>query len=125
MLEFVAVFVGGGLGSIIRFGLSQFIPRGAGDIHWATFATNMVGALLIGFLFHMALKLEPHGALKAGMMAGLLGGLTTFSTFSLELLELLREERVMQAFLYGLLSLVLGLVACAAGWLLARQMVGP
>ena len=54
MLEFVAVFVGGGLGSIIRFGLSQFIPRGADDIHWATFATNMVGALLIGFLFHMA-----------------------------------------------------------------------
>ena len=125
MLEVIAVFLGGGLGSVLRYGVGHLLPRDVGGFHWATFSANIAGALMIGFLFHMVMKLEPHGAVRAGIITGFLGGLTTFSTFSLELFDLLREERFAQACLYGALSLLLGLLACAAGWFLAREMFGP
>ena len=106
------VFVGGGLGALGRFGLSQLMPRSAGGFPWATLAANMVGALLIGLL---AGYLAQRAGLRAFWIVGILGGFTTFSAFSIETLDLMQQRGAGLALIYIALTLILGLGACWIG----------
>ena len=105
-------FLGGGLGALGRFGLSQILPRALGGFPWATLLTNTLGALLIGFL---AGYMAQRTGLHAFWVAGVLGGFTTFSAFSIETLDLLQQARTGLALGYVGLTLLLGLGACWAG----------
>lgn len=84
----MAIYVGGTIGALARVGLSQVAPHGAGGWPWATFAVNMIGALLIGY-FVASLRDHPEESVAHPFLTtGICGTLTTFSTVQLELFEM-------------------------------------
>ena len=105
--EPVAVFAGGCLGALARAGTVEALPPGAGGWPWATFVVNLTGSFILGWV---AATLH-RGRRRAFLATGFCGALTTFSTFQLELLELLDRGRVAVAASYAGASLVLGLAA--------------
>lgn len=119
----LAVAAGGALGSCLRFLVSYWVvaqsPR---HFYLATLAVNLVGCLAIGFLATWFLaRTDLPLALRTGILTGVLGGLTTFSSFSLEVLRLLEQGRWGMALGYLLTSVVGGLLAAWLGMSLARN----
>jgi len=118
----LAVAVGGAVGSVLRFLTSSWVvaqwPR---HYYLATFAVNLVGCFLIGFLStYFLLRSDVPLVLRTGLTVGVLGGLTTFSSFSLEVLRLLEAGQLGVAAGYLLSSVVGGLLAAWLGMSLAR-----
>lgn len=116
MLDAVAVFVGGGLGSVGRWALT-FVPWktvGEASFPLATLVTNVAGAFLIGIVVAAApaAGLSPRTTLL--LKTGVCGGFTTFSTFALETSDLLERGAIGAAAAYLLLSFSLGVAACLA-----------
>ena len=123
MIGLVAcVAAGGALGTLARFGVAQWVqghwPQHA---HLATLLVNLIGCLLIGYLYGLFLN-RPDIALevRAGLTVGVLGGLTTFSTFSMDTLRLLEDGQLAVAFGYLACSVLAGLLATWAGLSFAR-----
>ncbi|MCZ7641256.1 MAG: fluoride efflux transporter CrcB [Verrucomicrobia bacterium] len=117
------IFVGGGLGSLARWGASGFIARHWGeDFPVGTLVVNITGSLVIGFL---ATLTGPDGrwlapsSLRIFLMFGVLGGYTTFSSFSLQTLTLAQDGQWFRAALNAVLSLGLCLTAVWLGHTLA------
>lgn len=118
----VAVALGGAVGSVLRFLASTWVtaqwPR---HFYLGTLAVNLVGCLLIGLLAgFFLLRSDLPAELRVGLIAGVLGGFTTFSSFSLELLKLLEAGRLPEAAGYLLCSVIGGLLAAWAGLSLTR-----
>lgn len=88
--ELAAIYAGGVLGALARVGLAEAAPHGAAGWPWATFAANMVGALLLGyFVTRLQERLPPSSYRRPLLGTGLCGALTTFATVQLELFEML------------------------------------
>jgi CrcB protein len=120
VLKIVAVAAGGAVGSVARYAASLAAVRVLGDrFGWGTLVVNIVGCFALGVVAQVAPRLGP--VWHAGLGAGLLGGLTTFSTFSLETLRHLERGELGMALLNVSLNLVVGLAACAAGFAVARS----
>jgi CrcB protein len=86
--KLAAIYLGGVVGALIRVGLAQAASTGPGEWPWATFAVNMVGALLLGYFFAL-FRDHPEESLHHPFLGiGLCGTLTTFSTLQLELYEM-------------------------------------
>lgn len=85
-MTYLAIFFGGGLGSIFRFVISSFVSRNiAGNFPWYTLSVNLIGAFLIGMIVELlALKYSNSPQINYLLITGFLGGFTTFSAFSLE-----------------------------------------
>lgn len=111
------VGIGGGLGSVFRFLMSVIMNKFNQSVFpWATFLVNILGCLIIGILigyFDRQLISNPH--LKFLFITGFCGGFTTFSTFSVEGYSLYSSDHIFLAFLYVILSVVLGLLAIWLG----------
>lgn len=121
-----AVAVGGVLGTWIRWGVTSALPVTTGSFPTSTFVVNMVGAAAIGVvavIFLDPLRPRPLGAALFG--SGLLGGLTTFSAFSVETVELLRTGHGAVAGAYVVASVVLGVMLARTGMILTRWFVEP
>jgi CrcB protein len=117
MNAWLAVALGGALGSCARYAVRLAFAAGGG-FPWWTLLVNALGGLLIGLA--AGLWREAPEALRLGLVVGVLGGFTTFSAFSLETLQLLREQPVL-ALANVLANVGLSLAACALGlWLTAR-----
>lgn len=91
--QLLAVAAGGATGAVLRWLLAGAIQRFAGGAFpWGTFAVNAVGSFLLGFLFVWLIERSSAGELvRLALTVGLLGALTTFSTYSLESIRLLQE----------------------------------
>ncbi len=118
----MAVALGGALGSVLRFLTSSWVgqqwPRHA---FVGTLAVNLVGCLLIGYLGGLFLaRADLPEAVRVGLTAGVLGGLTTFSSFSLEAVRLLESGQSALALVYLGCSILGGLFATWAGLSFAR-----
>ena len=116
------IALGGGLGSVLRYLTTVFMNKYVqGTFPYATFATNIVGCLLIGLFFGY---LEKQNAishdLKFFLITGLCGGYTTFSAFSNENVQLLQSNQILIAFLYISLSVFFGLMATWTGLIIAK-----
>lgn len=116
MLDAIAVFLGGGLGSLGRWALT-FVPwKTAAEAGFplATLVTNVAGASLIGVVVAAAAPagLSPRATLL--LKTGVCGGFTTFSTFALETGDLIERGAYGVAAAYLMLSFVLGVAACLA-----------
>jgi CrcB protein len=116
------VALGGALGAVLRYLAGAWALRAFGPgFPWGTLFVNVAGSLLIGAL---AVALADKGARSAPfLIAGVLGGFTTFSAFSLETLALIEAGRAPLAALYVAASVLLSLLAVAAGALLSRAIL--
>jgi CrcB protein len=120
-MKWVLIFVGGGAGSVLRYLCSQGLAKFPSAFPWATFSVNVLGSFLIGALAAYYLKHSSEEALgRLLLITGFCGGFTTFSTFSLELLQYLQKQQVALALLYGLSSLLLCLLATALGFFILK-----
>lgn len=113
MLNYLAVFVGGGLGSICRYALGQYLP--SASFPWATLAANLAACFILGYLTGYLLKNSLDEHFKVLIGAGFCGGFSTFSTFSSETLKLGQNGLAWTALGYVGLSLVLGVLAVGVG----------
>jgi CrcB protein len=119
MKQLILIFIGGGLGSTLRYGLSKYLNSFESGIPYGTFAANILGSLLIGIILGLALKNESISANTVLFLAtGFCGGFTTFSTFAYENHLFLRSGDFMSFFLYTIISFVVGFAAVFLGmWL--------
>jgi CrcB protein len=125
-VTYLWVALGSAIGGAARYGCAGLAARwlGAG-FPWGTFIVNVSGSLLIGFL---AALMAPDGRLLAApdvrtfLLIGILGGFTTFSSFSLETLNLVRDGEWLFAVTNVVLSVVLCLVAVWLGYVAAAML---
>ncbi|MEM7252812.1 MAG: fluoride efflux transporter CrcB [Pseudomonadota bacterium] len=122
MPALIAIAIGGALGAVSRYAIASAIYAWLGrGFPTGTLVVNVLGSLLMGFLWvAMAERLDANSALRAGLTVGLLGAFTTFSTFSLETLALMQNGEFAKAGLNVALSVVLCILGCALGMMLAR-----
>ncbi|MDB5050707.1 MAG: hypothetical protein JWO30_3778 [Fibrobacteres bacterium] len=120
-MQFIWVGIGGALGSVLRF-LVQARLQSAypGNFPMGTLGVNLMGSLVIGLLGGWFLSNPVSNNLRLFLMVGILGGFTTFSSFALENLILVREGHMKAALLYLLTSNTLGIGLAFGGFLLAR-----
>ncbi|MGA5702537.1 fluoride efflux transporter FluC [Peterkaempfera bronchialis] len=117
-----AIAVGGGIGSVARYGLAQAWPTPPGGFPWATFATNVSGSFLLGLLMVYVLDVWPPTRYARPFLGvGVLGGFTTFSTYTVELRGLLAAGHWSLTDAYALTSLIAGLGAVWTGIAAARR----
>jgi CrcB protein len=123
MNHFVAIAAGGAVGALLRFwvstGIYSLLGRG---FPYGTLTVNVLGSGLMGFLYVFMLERVTNVELRAALLIGLLGAFTTFSTFSLETLNLIENGEVSKALLNIFISISLCLFATWLGMLLARQL---
>ena len=121
-LNLLIIALGGALGAVSRFLLGNGLSRALGSaLPYGTFVINIVGCFAMGLLMTIIVDREMiPAAWRLFLCVGFLGGFTTFSSFGYEALILLTEGRMLAALAYAGGSVVLGLVAAAAGVLCAR-----
>ena len=119
MKNVLLVFLGGGLGSSLRYLISKYLNQLENSIALGTFTVNILGSLLIGIIMGFALKNDtPSSTLTLLVATGFCGGFTTFSAFALENYQLLKTGDITNFIVYTLGSVVLGIVAVFIGiWL--------
>lgn len=117
-MKVVFVFLGGGVGSVLRYLVALAIPAA---FPWATLAVNVGGSLAIGLFGGWSERFGWPEALRLALTVGLCGGFTTFSTFSKESLALAQSGRwcAFAAYVFG--SVALGLAAVMLGYAVAKQ----
>lgn len=124
MLAYLWVAIGGALGSMARYGIGGLVAQKFGQTFpWGTLVANVTGSFIIGFFGALTMpegKMNPQSRVFATQffITGLCGGYTTFSSFSLQTLNLLRDGEWLYAGGNVLFSVVLCMIAVWLGWLL-------
>ncbi|MEP2550486.1 MAG: fluoride efflux transporter CrcB [Marinomonas sp.] len=125
------VAAGGAIGAGLRYQLGRTLtawlgPAVIGAFPWATLAANILGSLAMGLLFGWLARdgsaLSPAGSEQARLLigVGLLGGFTTFSAFSLELMMLIERGQALTSLSYALISVLAGVIALYLGLIIMR-----
>lgn len=125
MSEAMLVFAGGGLGALVRYYVGMFAMKTFGmAFPWGTFFINITGSFIMGAVISWLAFQEPAASkwFRVFFTTGVLGGYTTFSTFSLDSFVLWERGELMLAAAYVLGSVVLSLLAVAAGMLGGRML---
>ncbi len=120
----VLVFVGGGCGSCLRYGVTLAALRllGAG-FPWGTFLVNVIGSTVMGAFAGWLVARTPgpaHDAFRLFFMTGILGGFTTFSAYSLDTVALWEKGATATAIVYAVGSVMLSLAVLAAALVIVR-----
>ncbi len=114
MFPFLMVFIGGGLGSVCRYGISLILPKSDG-IPWATFTANAISCIVLGFLIGYQLNKGISTKYSLLLLTGFCGGFSTFSTFSAETYHLMQNGQTLLALAYVALSVLFCLVCIYLG----------
>ncbi len=124
MLQSLAIAVGGAAGALFRFWVSTWAYGRLGrDFPWGTLVVNVVGSLLMGLLYILLIeRLVVSPLWRAALLVGFLGAFTTFSTFSIETLNLIEEGALFSALSNVLVSVILCLLGAWLGVLLGRTL---
>jgi len=124
MNNLLLIASGGALGAVSRYLVSNGVHNMLGrDFPYGTLSVNVLGSLLMGFIYILLLeRMDPGAHWRPLLLIGFLGAFTTFSTFSIETLNLVEAGELFRAMLNILLSVTTCLIACWAGVLLGRQL---
>jgi len=121
MKNMLFIAAGGALGALARVGFSKLVHRLVNDVFpWGTLAVNLSGCFLIGFFFELFEHSLIPSSLRSLITIGFLGAYTTFSTYSLETVSLLREGELRLCLTNVLLSNILGIGMALLGIAAAR-----
>lgn len=125
MVQLVLIFLGSGLGGVLRYAVSGWAQRFVATFPLGTLAVNALGCLVMGFLSaafaERWLVREEH---RIALLVGVLGGFTTFSAFGMETFAFLADGQFGRALANVLLNVVLGIAAVWAGYRLAQISLG-
>jgi len=123
-MAFFIVFLGGGLGAALRHGVNLAAARLLGtSFPWGTLTVNVVGSLVMGLMAAwFAFEGSPSQHWRLFLTTGILGGFTTFSTFSLDSAVLYERGQIGLAALYVVVSVAAGLAGLFGGLALVRSM---
>lgn len=117
----VVIALGGMAGATARFELSEAIPTGPGQFPWATFWANLSGSFVLAFLLVLLIeRFPPTRYLRPFLTTGVLGAYTTMSTYLVDTAVLVKDGHVATGVLYGVGTLVAGLILAVAGTAAAR-----
>lgn len=124
MKAYLVVFLGGGAGAALRHGINIAALKAlGGGLPFGTLAVNILGSFAMGLLAEwFALKADPGQHWRLFLTTGVLGGFTTFSTFSLDTAVLLERGSQSTAIVYALLSVVASVAALFLGLLVVRHL---
>jgi CrcB protein len=120
--DFLIVGAGGAAGAMLRFGV-QNLPLFATDKYYLTAVVNIVGCLLIGVFWAVAIDLDMPRWFNRLAIVGLLGGFTTYSSFAYDTFALLQQGRWSSTAIYLAITIVGGLLATAAGFLATQRII--
>ena len=122
-MNVILIFLGGGIGSVLRYLANITMRANTGnDFPYGILAINIIGSFLIGLTYSLIKKFEFASADHIGsfVMVGILGGFTTFSAFSLDVVTMINDGKAPLAFIYIAASVIFSLIACYLGLLIAR-----
>lgn len=121
MKNLIFVFIGGGLGSILRYGLSKWLNNSENSFPFGTLVANVIGSLFIGLILGYAAKNDSLSNSQTLLLAtGFCGGFTTFSSFAYENHLFLKSGDFLSFSIYTISSFVLGFLAVFAGLYLIK-----
>ena len=122
MKSFILVFIGGGLGSGLRYLISNVMSQYSKVLPYGTFTVNIIGCLLMGIILGYAQK---ENALNSSqillLVTGFCGGFTTFSAFANENLELIKNGEIFNFSIYTIGSFLIGVLAVFIGLYLTKN----
>lgn len=121
MKQLILVFIGGGFGSVLRYVISKYFNNLQTGMPYGTFAVNIIGSFLIGFILALAAKNTTLSQNQSLILAtGFCGGFTTFSTFAYENHIFLKSGDFMSFALYTIASFAIGFLAVFLGMFLVK-----
>ena len=121
--EMIAIFVGGGIGSLLRYLVQMVLHERIRpyEFPWATLSVNLIGCFLIGVFYAWSARWNWPVEVRLLLTTGLCGGFTTFSTFSHDCLQMVRQGYYAPFILYVFISLMFGLLAVWGGTLCGKN----
>lgn len=125
IVRLLVIGVGGAVGSILRYILAGLVQQTVIAFPLGTLVVNVSGCLAVGFLSERLSEVPVDPLYRTGILIGVLGGFTTFSTFSLETMKLAEDRQFALALLNVAASMLTCLLAAWAGIRFARWMVTP
>jgi len=123
VFQIASIAAGGAVGALLRFWMSNGVYTVFGRAFpYGTLAVNVLGSFFMGLLYVFMLeRMEISAEWRAALMIGLLGAFTTFSTFSVETMNLIETGEISKAVINMILSVSLCLVGCWLGMVFGRQ----
>jgi len=123
MVNILLVMAGGAIGSALRYQLGRLCTRAFGmGWPWGTLAANVIGGLVMGlFVGWLAARAQGGEQLRLFWAVGVLGGFTTFSSFSLETWLMIERGELLSAMTYVAASVIVAIAALAAGLMIMRM----
>lgn len=124
MIKVLLLLAGGAIGTVLRFGVSTWVQRSMlYSFPFGILSVNVIGSFLIGFCWSIAEYTNTSANVRIFLFTGLFGGFTTFSSFALDTMSLMKTGEYKLAFLNILASNMLGLIAVFLGLLLGKNIM--
>lgn len=121
MMKILAIAAGGAAGTLLRYWAGGVIAAATGGTFpWGTMCVNLAGSFIIGFLWAMFETAAVGPVMRSFALIGVLGGFTTFSSFTLETFSLMRDGQYRLAFLNVTVSVLAGVIMVFAGYALYK-----